>query len=76
MIKPTVSVHGWVDPVSGRPTRRSDSAVRLWKYMTGKFGEEDVFFFAIPGIDSPKEALDIGYNMLATKFALEGGYGR
>jgi hypothetical protein len=72
MREPSVSVYGWVDPISGDRTRRTTTSIKLWKYTTGKFGEEDIIFFAVPGIKTKTEALEIGYALLAAKFALEG----
>ena len=72
MREPFVTVYGWVDPVSGERTRRTTTSIKLWKYTTGKFGEEDILFFAVPDVKTKDQALEIGYALLAAKFAMEG----
>jgi hypothetical protein len=72
MREPSVMVSGWVDPITGERTRRTTSSIKIWKYTTGKFGEEDILFFAVPDVKTKAQALEVGYALLAAKFALEG----
>ena len=72
MREPSVTVYGWIDPITGAATRRGRNAIKLWKYTTGKFGEEDILFFAVPGVTTAPQALEAGYSLLAAKFAMEG----
>ena len=72
MREPFVTVYGWVDPLSGEKTRRTTTSIKLWKYTNGKFGEEDILFFAVPGVTTKAQALEVGYALLAAKFTMEG----
>lgn len=71
MREPFVTMCGWVDPITGESSRRTSTSIKLWKYVTGKFGEEDILFFAVPGVKTRDEALAVGYDLLAAKFALD-----
>ena len=63
--EPSVTVYGWVDPITGAPARRGRNAIKFWKYTTGKFGEEDILFFAVPGIKTQAQALEMGYRIVS-----------